>query len=405
MKKLISALLVLAMVFAMFPTLALIGSAEGEGAIVLPGDCFHSRLSYTDNGDGTHTVTCLDCSTVTNAAQAHTYSNGVCTLCGATEAATGPIEVSDMTIGTTLTLTSSLAINFRVKNVDAAKYDLSTSYLVVEMDKYPAGGEMFVQTDTFTEYTIQSQRVCFSYTGIAAAEMNDEVRATFYVEGLDGKLYCSPVKVTSICGYVQTALAANPTAALRTCLIDMVNYGAAAQTYFGRHTDALANEAFEAYQQYASTGLASEVVYEKATVATGCETNLVSKVGTTLDLGSSIGIKYTVTGTRAFTTADLATAKLVIKDSQGNIIDTIQGSSLSIDSKNRIVGYTYVLAARQMRDAVSMTLYLDDTLVSDSYVYSIASYLTDVVNNMPGTALEDMIRAMVIYGDAADNAL
>ena len=87
MKKLISALLVLAMVFTLMPTLAMVGSAEGEGPIVLPGDCFHSRLSYTDNQDGeTHTVTCLDCGAVINASQAHTFSNGTCTLCGATEA-------------------------------------------------------------------------------------------------------------------------------------------------------------------------------------------------------------------------------------------------------------------------------------------------------------------------------
>ena len=91
MKKLISALLVLAMVFTLMPTLAMVGSAEGEGPIVLPGDCFHSRLSYTDNQDGeTHTVTCLDCGAVINASQAHTFSNGTCTLCGATDGTSGP---------------------------------------------------------------------------------------------------------------------------------------------------------------------------------------------------------------------------------------------------------------------------------------------------------------------------
>ena len=358
--------------------------------------------TYTNNDDGTHTVGCANCDY--SAVEAHTFVDGTC-VCGAVEVV-APIEVETMTIGTQLALNSDLSILFRVKNVSETTYDLSTAYLVVEKDQYPAGQEMYVKTTTFEDYSISGGRVVFTYSGITAAEMNDEVRATFYVKGLDGKLYCSPVKVTSICGYVETALASGTcTDALRTCLIDMLNYGTAAQNYFGRHTDALANSGFAAYQQYASTALGTEVAYIKETVPTGCENNLVTKFSAKLDMNSSIGLCYTITGASAFTAADLANLKLVIKDEAGNILDTIEGDALSIDAKGRIVGTTFVLTARQMRTPVYATLYSNGEVASDTFVYSIASYLIDVQTNMPGSSLEAMIEAMIIYGDSADKSL
>lgn len=379
--------------------------AEGTNEITLADTVLpladHS-YAYADNGDGTHTATCSVCNDTVTAD--HTFVDGTC-ICGVKEV-TEPIEVAAMTIGTQLALNSDLSILFRVKNVSETTYDLSTAYLVVEKDQYPAGQEMYVKTTTFEDYTISGGRVVFTYSGITAAEMNDEVRATFYVKGLDGKLYCSPVKVTSICGYVDTALTSGTcTDALRTCLIDMLNYGTAAQNYFGRHTDALANSGFEAYQQYASTALNTEVTSVKETVPTGCANNLVTKFSAKLDMNSSIGLCYTVTGVSAFVAADLANLKLVIKDEAGNVLDTIEGDALSIDAKGRIVGTTFVLTARQMRTPVYATLYSNGNVASDTFVYSIASYLIDVQTNMPGSTLEDMIEAMIIYGDSADKSL
>lgn len=399
MKKIISLFLVAAMMLSVLPMAIF---AEGNsGDIVLPSDCFHSRLSYTNNGDD-HSVYCSDCeSTLTT--EAHTFVDGTC-VCGATEAPADPIEVADMTIGTTLSLNSDLSINFRVKNA-VSGYDLSTAYLVVEKDQYPAGQAMYVKTTTLEDYTIASSRVCFQYSGITAAEMNDEVRATFYVKGNDNKWYCSPTKVTSICGYVSTALAANPTAELRTCLIDMLNYGTAAQNYFGRHTDAPANADFAAYQQYASTELDPDVISVKETVPTGCANNIVTKFGAALDMNSSIGIIYTITGVSSFNSSNISGLKLVITDSNGKVLDTITSENFTIDSKDRIKCTSFVLTARQMRTPVYATLYSGETVVSDTFVFSIASYLVDVRANMPGSTLESMIEAMIMYGDSADRSL
>ena len=151
--------------------------------------------------------------------------------------------------------------------------------------------------------------------------------------------------------------------------------------------------------------MGTEVAYIKETVPTGCENNLVTKFSAKLDMNSSIGLCYTITGASAFTAADLANLKLVIKDEAGNILDTIEGDALSIDAKGRIVGTTFVLTARQMRTPVYATLYSNGEVASDTFVYSIASYLIDVQTNMPGSSLEAMIEAMIIYGDSADKSL
>ena len=148
--------------------------------------------------------------------------------------------------------------------------------------------------------------------------------------------------IYSICTYAANTLpAANES--LKTLIIDMLNYGAAAQVNFNRHADALANANFEEYQQYASEGLATPLVNDKLESETA-NNGAVTKIGTAVSLEARVGIKMTFTMADGHTLDD--NTKMVVTDADGNVLQTI--TDLELDSKGRIVGVFDGLAARDM---------------------------------------------------------
>lgn len=76
---------------------------------------------YTDNGDGTHTVTCTGCDY--NAVEDHNFVDGVC-VCGAEEPSVGPIVDDTLTFVSAFVGfgTSSLQLAFRINNSVLDKY-------------------------------------------------------------------------------------------------------------------------------------------------------------------------------------------------------------------------------------------------------------------------------------------
>ena len=101
-----------------------------------------------------------------------------------------------------------------------------------------------MRTKTITDYTtavtdgITEHK--FVYSGIAAKEMFEIVRAKLVIfKG--GVRYESAVDEYSVQTYAYSRLSKTKDAAFRTLLVDLLNYGAAAQTYFRHHPSALVN--------------------------------------------------------------------------------------------------------------------------------------------------------------------
>ncbi len=74
---------------------------------------------------------------------------------------------------------------------------------------------------------------------VASYEMNCDIYITVYAEGYDEPV--SDTKNTSVVKYAKYQLTYSNDAALRTLVVDMLNYGAAAQIQFNHDTDNLAN--------------------------------------------------------------------------------------------------------------------------------------------------------------------
>lgn len=128
-----------------------------------------------------------------------------------------------------------------------------------------------------------------SYPGLAAKEMCDEVSVTIY-NANDTAI--SETKTDSIRSYAMRAIKGEEEAEIKTptllpALVDMLNYGAAAQEYFKYATDDLANSLLtEDQKALATESVKYNNVYEKP----------ANYYGTNLDLESRIRLNLYFTG-------------------------------------------------------------------------------------------------------------
>jgi len=155
----------------------------------------------------------------------HNFENGSCTICGEVDPEAivlFDIDVARMILG------NSLEFQF---GVDKSKFDDMTGiYAVVEK------GDV-TKTIPATQWGTVGPYYAIVYDGLAAKEMADEISVTIY--DADGQAI-SNTKTDSVRDYVMRNVN-QQSAALKTLMVDMLNYGAAAQGIFQYNTADLAN--------------------------------------------------------------------------------------------------------------------------------------------------------------------
>ena len=198
----------------------------------------------------------------------HNFVDGVCTVCGEEDV------VVKFDVETSVTLANSLTMNLRWLKSNAS--DWAGSYAVLTR-KY-ANGSTSESTIAVENWTDNGDYYSIPYAGIAAKEMGDEVTIVIY--NANGTVLNND-KTDSIEAYAYRGLDAlkkftgGRNAVLRTALVDMLNYGAWAQTYFGYDANNLVNaDLTDAQKAWASAEVTPN--YTKTfTAATEPETSLI----------------------------------------------------------------------------------------------------------------------------------
>ena len=152
----------------------------------------------------------------------------------------------------------SLDMYFYVQKADLD----GTDYYAVVTKTFADGRENVVKTIPYSEWeSYNSTLFRFGFDDISAKEMTDEIYVTVY--NGDGTP-ASNERVESIKSYAELAFEKVNDEMLWTALIDMLNYGAAAQDFFDDYNiDDLANAGMEEYQQYATQSTVYENKQEK----------------------------------------------------------------------------------------------------------------------------------------------
>ena len=283
--------------------------------------------------------------------------------------------------GANLTLGDGLDMNFYIEPSKVAE-----GYYAVITRSYADSREDHVVTVPYADWNSMMGEIFYvTYTGIAAKEMGDNVSVVIY--NASGEAVSKPWN-DSVQAYAVRMLNDNPTEKLQTLLVDMLNYGAEAQTYFGYNTDDLVTDVLTDAQKACAT--ASYETESKLVSGTGrAGTALTLKNRITLDFifkNSAIGSDYT--GLYA-----IATYTDHYGDTVETRIDTVKVFSDSY-------GYVSVpgLSTADYGQAVTCTVYDAEDNVLAWATDSIEGYAHRMRGHLP-----EMVEAIIKFGQSAYN--
>lgn len=240
----------------------------------------------------------------------------------------------------------------------------------------------------------------FVIYGIAAKQMSDNIAFEVVATRMIGETQItrtSEVKDYSVKQYAYNRLASDgATAAEKTLLVDFLNYGAAAQKYFGYKADALVNaELTEEQKGFASAEvpvLESHFAYE------GQETELVLFKGASLMFVDNISIKFIINfNYYRGTTSDV---HLVINCNGNETI--VYGDELVANGSF----YTYTfdgLAIKDLRSPVTVTVVETATgnVLSGPLTYSAETYAYNKQSSTDANLVE-LLNALMKFAVSAE---
>lgn len=296
-----------------------------------------------------------------------------------------------------LSLSSDISINFYVADETLKGWD--APYMVFTKAKYDAAGNITgYENETVSSYTEKDGCHVYTFRGITAMEMSSAVTATLYATK-NGVLSSSETVSYSVLTYATNQLQKSTDTKLHTLLVDLLNYGAAAQTYWHYNTANLANANLTAEQQKLATQTAPTL--ESCKALTKHDGAAVHFKSASLSLKEKVTINYYLDLTDY--NGDVNDLQVVISytDTDGSLkTATVDGSALSNRNGIYVASFS-ALNALQMRTACTAEVY-DKTAgerVSDTVTYSIESYAASKVDDTDA-ALAELVNAMMKYGDA-----
>ena len=347
--------------------------------------------SYVNNVSN-HTVTCANCEL--NTKEAHKFTNGVC-VCGALEG-DGPTYVPNDNLGMTMNISVGAEMQVMYTILNARVKNFESFY--VEVIKDVVGGESVKTVFSLDDgnmdkmYAPNGSLVGYSatYTGIFAMEMGDNFTATLYAVAADGTVNYGPSVTSSIQKYLMEKLADDTSSAeLKTLAVDMLNYGAAAQVNFGYDAQNLVNADLTAAQKALGTQGVAPATDSSTTAGNG------GRITTSVSLQSKVLLYVNCN----YAKTDNSNLEFVVKNLNGDVLERFAPSLTMAKICQGVYGN---VGARQMRDLITIELYDNGKLVSQTLTWNIESYVAQTrANSASSEALIATVNAMLIYGDSA----
>lgn len=297
----------------------------------------------------------------------------------------------------TIVLSKDISILFYV--ADETLEGWENPYMEFTKAKYDAAGAVIgYETQTVTEYIARDGYHIYAFRGINAAEMSSLVTATLYAER-NGALSSSSCVNYSVLTYATNLLSKTTDENLKTLLVDMLNYGAAAQRYFGYNLAAPANGNLT--QEQLAWGTQDIPAVTSCCEIVPQDNATVRFKSASLLLEEKVAIRYYLDLTAYAGSAEDLELHVSYRDLNGAEQTTvIDGSAGTVQQGLLRVSFDSLNAA-QMRTACSASVVSKSTgqQISDTLIYSIGSYVARVPADKD-TDLFELLIAMMQYGDS-----
>ncbi len=166
------------------------------------------------------------------------YTTHTCSVCGDTYT-DAHVGKKDIFAGTNVDLGNSLDLNFAIRKEAISAEDVAEDKFVAVMTRtYADGRACDVLRIPSSQWEVRESVYVVTYNKIAAKQMIDSITVKIVrIEDSDE----SVERRDSMQSYIMRQLALTSDDALKTLYVDMLNYGAAAQQYFGYAINDLAN--------------------------------------------------------------------------------------------------------------------------------------------------------------------
>ena len=303
-------------------------------------------------------------------------------------------------------LESDYTIRFTVKTAVYNKY--KNVYLVVEKEMFDGDTAIDPQiielTDAATITVNGEERYAYTVEGFAAKEIASEITATLYGEDENGNVVYGKAIPYSLRKFAETQITKSTTKeSLKTAMVDFLNYGAAAQIYFGYNTTDLANKDLTE-EQLALATADRDLVNSTDTTDSSSTRNKFSSINLELESKITIRAVTNINGETYAANKDTWYAEAKYTNFLGEDVTVtipLSDASVGVDAKDRTYIDVNVLAAREMSTLVEFTVYDGDgAAVTNTLTYSIESYAASKANNSDAN-LVALVKAMMKFGDGA----
>lgn len=246
--------------------------------------------------------------------------------------------------------------------------------------------------------------VYFTFSKLGPHEMGAKIKAELYINGA-----LTDTRTKSVLEYCTTKLGAEDSSAqLKTLIVDMLNYGAAAQTYVAEENATEAGTLVNAGLTTAQINLGAisdpqlELLEGLDTALDGAEVTW-KQASLTLNSGIVMNFAFSVDSTDGLSMELTCGEKTwTVSEFGEKVIDNVTYTTCEFDGLN----------PAQMRDVVYIVAKRDGVEVSDKKAYSVEHYAATQVSKLVSSAITDntakeetslvkLVNAMMQYGDAA----
>lgn len=250
---------------------------DGLGSINVMLENSHSfdtnTIPPTCTVDGYTTYVCTVCAhsygVAGERATGHSYSNGACVTCGVKESSS--VVVPNITL-------AYPSLNFESEIMYNIYYSVDSMADVVDMglitfDSFLTNGTVQDATEIISGYVVSNDKYMSHTNGIPAKMLGDALYFRVYAKLSDGTYVYSQAAGYHAVAYAKDMLETSTNPRMKSLVVAMLNYGAAAQKYFNYRTDALMNSFLTEQQQ----ALADEYRADMVGGLTAVDLNKVGK--------------------------------------------------------------------------------------------------------------------------------
>ena len=308
-----------------------------------------------------------------------------------------------------LNISNSIAINFLVRK-SVIDNLINNGYTDIHMQFYKEDCEGAYQREgdiVFNSANTQGDYYKFTFKGVRAKEMNDDVYATLYATAADGTVYRSKTIGKSIFDYTQgtsvlNSSATDPaTAALKTAIVDMLNYGAAAQVNFEYGTERLVTSRLTDEQRALAT--AGDPVLTQTKELTSLPGAPVKIKNAALSLNDTVEI-YVLTDMSALDSTSGVYLR-VWQEDNGTVVEKSRIASFSDYEYNNTIVKRFNISTimfKEMDQEYYMAVYNSaGEQISSKLRYSIGAYCNEVISGSSNENLKDVCKQIMKFSASA----